>query len=84
MLANHPLKFNNAINTCLINLNIISYHAFLLNIYEYPRNHQYQYYQLKNHTYICVVRFFSCYQLQNLLKYYPNLMEMHLFQNLLL
>ena len=24
----YPLKLSNAINTCLLNLNIISYHAF--------------------------------------------------------
>ena len=35
MLTNDPLKLNNAINTCLINQNVILYHAFSLNIYEY-------------------------------------------------
>ena len=34
MPGHNPLKFSNAINTCLINLNILN-HAFLLNIYEY-------------------------------------------------
>ena len=33
MLANDLLKLNNAINTCLINLNIIIYHVFSLIIY---------------------------------------------------
>ena len=28
MLANDPLKLNNAINTCLINPNIILYYSF--------------------------------------------------------
>ena len=35
MLVNEPLKLINAINTCLINLNIILFHDFSLNIYEY-------------------------------------------------
>ena len=30
--ATDPLKLNNPINTCLINLNIISYHSFSLNM----------------------------------------------------
>lgn len=34
VLANDPLKLNNAKNTELFNLNTILYHAFLLNIYE--------------------------------------------------
>ena len=34
MLANDQLKLNNATSICLINLNIIFYHAFSLNIYE--------------------------------------------------
>ena len=39
MLTNDPLKLNNAINNSFINLNIISYYSFSLNIYEY---HQHQ------------------------------------------
>ena len=35
MLVNDPVKLNNAINTCLVNLNIILYNAFSLNVYEY-------------------------------------------------
>ena len=48
MLGNDPLKLNNAINTCLMNPNIILYYAFSLNIYEYLKYHQHQYYHLKN------------------------------------
>ena len=35
IVANGPLKLNIAIDACLINLKIILYHAFSLNIYEY-------------------------------------------------
>ena len=35
VLANDLLNINKAINTFLINLSMISYHAFSLNIYEY-------------------------------------------------
>ena len=35
MLANDPLKLNIPINIFLINLNIILYHAFSSNIFEY-------------------------------------------------
>ena len=35
IVANDLLKLNNVINTCLVKLNIIPYHAFLLKIYEY-------------------------------------------------
>ena len=34
MLADDPLKRNNAMKACLINPNVL-YHAFSLNIYEY-------------------------------------------------
>ena len=39
MLATDPLKLNNVINTCLINLNIILYNFSSLNIYEYLEYH---------------------------------------------
>ena len=44
MLASDPLKLNNQINTCLINLNILLYHAifFSSNIYKFQKYHQYQ------------------------------------------
>ena len=35
IVANGPLKLNIAIDACLINLKIILYHVFSLNIYEY-------------------------------------------------
>ena len=35
MLANDPVELNNAINTFLLNLNILLYCSFSLNIYEY-------------------------------------------------
>ena len=35
LVAKDPLKLNNAINTCLINLNITLYHVSLLNTCEY-------------------------------------------------
>ena len=34
-VANDTIKFNNAINFCLINLNIILYYSFLLNTHEH-------------------------------------------------
>ena len=51
MLGNDPLKLNNSINTCLINLNIILFCVFSFNIHKYPKYNKYQYYhnQLKNH-----------------------------------
>ena len=54
MLANDPLKLNNLINTCSINLNIILFYSFSLNIYKCAEYHQHQYShnQLKNHTHI--------------------------------
>ena len=36
--VNDILKLNYEINTCLINLNIILYHALSLNIYEYLKS----------------------------------------------
>ena len=39
MRANDPLERNNNIKACLINLNILLYHSFSLNICEYPQNH---------------------------------------------
>ena len=33
MIAKNPLNFDSPINTCLITVNIISSHAFSLNIY---------------------------------------------------
>ena len=35
MQANDPLKLNNLINMLLINVKIISYRVFSLNIFEY-------------------------------------------------
>ena len=63
MLAIDPLKPNNALNTCLVDLNIITYHAFSLNIYEYVKYCQHQYYhnQLKNHRHIRIRQYFSYY-----------------------
>ena len=43
-IAKDLLKLNNALDTCLIDLNIILYHAFPLNIYEHIKCHQHQYY----------------------------------------
>ena len=54
MLANDPIKSNNAINTCLINLNIILFFAFSLNIYEYPKHRQLQNSQ-KNYSNIHII-----------------------------
>ena len=34
-VANDTIKFNNAIDFCLINLNIILYYSFLLNTHEH-------------------------------------------------
>ena len=63
-MANDPPKLNNVINIFLINLNITLYHAFLINIYEYLKRNQHQYYynQFKNRTHIHSP-VFSCYQL---------------------
>ena len=41
-VAKDPLKLNDEITTCLINLNIALYHAFSLNIYENLKYHQHQ------------------------------------------
>ena len=51
-------KHNNAIS--LISLNIILFHAFSLNVWEYLKYHQQQYYhkQLKNHGHIQIIYFF--------------------------
>ena len=59
-VANDLLKLINAINTCLINLIVILYHAFSLNIYEYLKYHQHQYYhtQLKNNKQIHIIQSF--------------------------
>ena len=35
LVAKDPLKFNYAINTCLLNLIIISFHVVSLNFYEH-------------------------------------------------
>ena len=61
MLVNDLLKLSNTINNCLINVNIILYFVFSLNIYEFLKYHQYQifYNQLKNHTHIYIVQFLS-------------------------
>ena len=61
MLVNDLLKLSNAINNCLINLNIILYCVFSLNIYECQKYHQHQtfYNQLKNHTHVYIVQFLS-------------------------
>ena len=54
-----PVKedLNNSIKFFVINPNIISYCVFSLDIYEYPKYHQHQYYynQLKNHRYINII-----------------------------
>ena len=42
IIVNDPLKLNNLINTFLINSNLILYHSFSSNIYEYPEYHQHQ------------------------------------------
>ena len=44
ILPNDLLKLNNATNTFLINLIIILYCVFLLNIYEYLKYRQHQFY----------------------------------------
>ena len=80
--AYDPPKRNNPINIFLIDLNI--YHAFLLNIYEYLKYHQHQYYhnQLENYTHTCSPVFFvlsTITTFEILLKH-----GIHLFQNLLL
>ena len=73
--------FNNPINIFIINPNIILYRVFSLNIYEYPKYQQHQYYhnRLKNHRHIRVIQFLSYYQPKNLLKHCLNIMELHLF-----
>lgn len=38
-IANDPLKLTNVIKACLINLTIIFYYVFWLNIYEYLQYH---------------------------------------------
>lgn len=73
--ANDLLKFtimqalNNPIKTFLINLNVISCCIYLLNIFEYPKHYQHQYYhnRLKNYTNTHIIQFFSYYKLKNLL-----------------
>ena len=88
-VAKDLLNVNNAINTCLINLKIILYHASSLNIYEYLKYHQHQYHhnQLKNyrHPYNPVFFILSYFILSTyLFKCYSKIMELHLFQNPLL
>ena len=58
----------NPINNFLINPNIILYCIFSLNIYEYPKHHEHQYYhnRIKNHRDILIIQSFSYYQLKNL------------------
>ena len=53
-VANHLLKLNKVRNTYFINVKIILYHVFSLNICDYSEYYQHQYYhnQLKNRTYI--------------------------------
>ena len=77
LVAKNPLILYNVKNTCLINLEIISYYASSLNIYEYLKYHQHQYYhnQLKSHRHIHIIQSFSHDQLKSLLKQYPNTME---------
>ena len=59
-VAKDPLKFNNAINICLINLNLVLYNSLLLGIYKYLKYDQHQYYhnQLKNHRHIHIIQSF--------------------------
>ena len=61
-------------------------HGFSSNIYEYPNiiNINTGHNRLKNHRYIFITQSFSYYQLKNRLKHYPNIMELPLFQNILL
>ena len=42
MLANEPLKLDNGVSIFSINLNIVLYQVFLLNVYKYPKYHQHQ------------------------------------------
>ena len=69
MQVNDARNFVNAINTYLINLNIIFF-FFSLNTYGYPKYHRHKYYhkQMENHRHIRIVHSFSCYQLKIFLK----------------
>ena len=78
LVAKDPVELNNAISACLINLNIVLYHASSLNIYKYLNDNQ-----LKNHRHIHIIQSFSYYQLKSLPRNYLNMKELHLFQNLL-
>ena len=88
----NPLKLTNVqtldnpIKILFLNLDIISYRVFSLNIYEYPKYQQHQYYhnRLKNHRHIRIIQSFSYDQLKNLLKHCLKIMKLHLFQNRLL
>ena len=53
-VSKDPIKFNNTINTSLINSNIILYHVLSLNIYENLKYHQHQYYHNQHKIYIHV------------------------------
>ena len=70
-------------NTCLSNLDIILYLDCSLNIYEYLKYHQHQYYhnQLTNDSHIHMIQSFFILSTDNFFKHYPNKMEVHLFQN---
>ena len=50
----------------------------------YPEYHQHHYYhnRLENHIHIHIIESFSNDQLKFYLKHYPNIMELHLLQNL--
>ena len=63
---------NNSINIFfLTNPNIILCHFYSLNIYEYPKYHQNQYYhnRLKVHIHIHIIQCCSYYQMKSLFKY---------------
>ena len=68
-----------------INPNIILYLAFSLNIYGYPKHQQHQYYhnRLEDHGHIRIIQSFH-FTNQKLLKHCVKIIELHLFQNLLL
>ena len=82
MPANDSLKLNNPINNCSITLNIILYHAFSPNIFEYLKYNQHQHYhnQLKNHRHIRITQSYLYYQLKNLFKHCQKIIEIY-FRN---
>ena len=60
LVAKDPVKLNNAKKNL--------HQAFSLNIYEYLKynQHQFYHYELRNHRHIPISQYFSYFQLENL------------------